>query len=59
MDTLEKILKYVIIWTAILAVPIFAFGVLATILVAAALGAMASSGTMIALSVVFFYRLQY
>ncbi len=54
MDTLGKILKWIVIWTAILFVPIFAFGVLATIIVAVGLGAVASGGTMIALAVMFF-----
>ena len=50
----ENILKWIIIWTAILFVPILAFGILATIGVAVALGAIASGGTMIGLAILFF-----
>jgi hypothetical protein len=55
MGILGKIFKWIIIWTIILFVPIFAFAVLATILVAAALGAIASGGTMIAMAIYFFF----
>jgi len=34
MDLLEKTLKWIFIWTSILFVPIFAFSVLATVIVA-------------------------
>jgi len=55
MELFKKILKWIIIWTAIVFVPILAFGVLATIGVAVALGAIASGGTMIGLAVFFFF----
>jgi hypothetical protein len=55
MEYLDRILKLIVIWTAVLFVPCFALGVLATIVVAVGLGAMASAGTMMGLAVVVFF----
>jgi len=38
MELLEKILKWIVTWTAILFVPIFALSVLATVIVATRIG---------------------
>ena len=55
MGLVKRILKWIIIWTAILFVPILLLGILATIGVAVGLGAIASGETMIGLSILFFF----
>lgn len=54
MGIFGKIFKWIVIWTAILFVPIFGRAVLATILVALWLGPIASVGIMVAIAAAYF-----